>query len=176
MLQRTRADLVVPVYDRVLREWPDAAALAVAPPDRIADIMRPLGFGHRIPRIQQAAGAVRDGVPRTMHGLLGIPGVGPYAATATLSFAYGRRLAVVDPSVTRVLSRLTGLTSERTRPRTDPLVWEAAQRLLPARNARDWNFAVLDLGAQICRPRPLCRLCPLLRACPFGQARTGPHT
>jgi len=169
MLQRTRADLVVSVYERVLREWPVAALLADAPRERVSEIMSPLGFSHRVPRIQQAAAAVRDGVPRTMEGLLSVPGVGPYAATATLCFAYGRRLAVVDPSVIRVLERLTGLTSERTRPRTDPVVWEMARSFLPARNAREWNFAVLDLGALVCRTRPRCTECPLLPWCPTGS-------
>jgi A/G-specific adenine glycosylase len=170
MLQRTRADLVGPVYQRVLGEWPAAGDLADAPPDFVTDVMRPLGLTHRVPRIQAAAAAVRNGVPKTMRGLLYVPGVGPYVATATLCFAYGRRLAVVDPSVIRILTRLVGLTSDRSRPRTDRRIWEEAQRLLPPRNAREWNFAVLDLGARICRPRPRCPECPVLRYCPTGRA------
>jgi A/G-specific adenine glycosylase len=41
-----------------------------------------------------------------MRGPREIPGVGRYAATATLCFAYGRQLAVINSNVLRVLGRL----------------------------------------------------------------------
>lgn len=170
MLQRTRADLVVAVYDEAMRRYPSAAAFADAPPKEIADLLRPLGYKHRNKRLQAAAAACREGVPRTMTGLLGVPGVGRYAARATLCFAYGRRLGVVDPSVIRVLDRLDIARSSRVRPREDGELWKAADRLLPARNSRTWNYAVLDLGAVVCRPKPRCPACPLLPLCPTGAA------
>ena len=169
MLQRTRADLVVPVYVEVLRRYPTAAALADAQPDDVEALLRPLGYLHRNARLRAAADACRDGVPRTMAALLRVPGVGRYAATATLSFAFGRRLAVIDPSVIRVLDRLGLGSSLRARPRDDPALWSAATAALPRRGSRKWNYAVLDLGALICRPTPRCPECPLLQVCPTGQ-------
>ena len=170
MLQRTRADLVVPVYDDVMRRFPTAAAFASASPTEIQALLRPLGFTHRNRRLQTTARACRDGVPRTMPELMAVPGVGRYAATATLCFAYGRKLAVLDPTVIRLLGRLGLCTTNRSRPRDDLGMWDAAAALLPSRNARDWNYAVLDLGALVCRPRPRCPECPLLSLCPTGAA------
>ncbi len=137
MLQRTRADLVVPVYDSAMRRYPTAAAFADAPNDDLADLLRPLGYHHRNARLRAAARACSSEVPRTMAGLMSVPGVGRYAATATLCFAYGRRLAVIDPSVIRVLARLHLGTSQRARPRDDPALWAAADQLLPSRGARE---------------------------------------
>ncbi len=170
MLQRTRADLVVPVYEEVMGRFPTAGQLADAPPDELAVLLRPLGYLHRNARIQAAALACRGGVPRTIGGLIAVPGVGRYAATATLCFAYGRRVAVIDPSVIRLLARLGLGASNRARAREDPALWAAADKLLPARGAREWNYAVLDHGALVCRPRPRCDSCSLLTLCPTGQA------
>jgi A/G-specific adenine glycosylase len=170
MLQRTRADLVVPVYEQVMRRYPTAADLADAPSEEIEELLRPLGFLHRNARLQAGARSCRAGVPRTMDGLLAVPGVGRYAATATLCFAYARRMAVVDPSVIRSLGRLEVFTSSKARPREDPALWAAAYALLPARGARQWNYAVLDHAALICRPRPRCRECPVLEICRTGLA------
>jgi A/G-specific adenine glycosylase len=173
MLQRTRADLVPRVYEEAMRRYPTAAAFADAPRDELAVLLRPLGFLRRNERLRLAADACRDGVPRTMAGLLAVPGVGRYAATATLCFAFGRRVAVIDPSVIRLLARLELGTSERARPREDPALWAAADALLPAHGAREWNYAVLDHAATVCRPAPRCPACPLLALCPTGTARAG---
>lgn len=171
MLQRTRADLVVPVYEEALRRYPTAADFAEAAPEELARVLRPLGYEHRNRRVQSAAAACTSGVPRTMAGLLTVPGVGRYAATATMCFAFGRRLAVLDPTVIRLLGRLGLGSSVRARPREDPALWQAARALVPARDAQSWNYAVLDLGAVVCRPRPRCDECPLLAICPTGQLR-----
>jgi A/G-specific adenine glycosylase len=170
LLQRTRADLVVPVYDRVLKLWPTALDLAAADPAHVAAELRPLGFEHRNERVQRAARACSSGVPRTLKGLLEIHGVGRYAATATLCFAFGRRLAVLDPTVIRVLGRLGLGSSARSRPREDTQLWSAAQALVPSRRARTWNYALLDFGSLVCRVKPRCQECPLLELCPTGSA------
>lgn len=170
MLQRTRADLVVPVCEQVMRRYPTAPDLADAPSEEVEELLRPLGFLHRNARLQAGAQSCRAGVPRTMDGLLAVPGVGRYAATATLCFAYGRRMAVVDPSVIRSLARLEVFTSTKARPREDSALWAAAQELLPARGARQWNYAVLDHAALICQPRPRCRECPVLEVGRTGLA------
>jgi A/G-specific adenine glycosylase len=166
MLQRTRADLVAPVYEDTLRRFPTPDALATARPSAVRASLRPLGLSHRVPRIQAAAHSVRTGFPTTLEGLLQVPGVGLYAANATACFAFSRRVPIVDPSIIRILDRLGVVRSERSRPRDDPLIWNAASRLLPRRDARSWNYALLDLGARVCRRKAVCEACPLRLTCP----------
>jgi A/G-specific adenine glycosylase len=171
LLQRTRADLVAPVYEETLSRWPTAGHLADAASPDVEAVLRPLGFLHRNRRVQAVAAACRVAVPRRMDDLMAIPGIGRYAATATLCFAFGRRLAVVDPTVIRLLSRLGIATSSRPRGRDDPVLWTAAQTLAPAKGMRTWNYAMLDLGAVLCRPTPQCGTCPIRDVCPTGQTR-----
>lgn len=162
---------MAPVYEETLRRWPTAGQLADAPSADVEAVLYPLGFLHRNQRLQVAADACRAGVPQTMERLMKIPGVGRYAATATLCFAFGRRLAIVDPTVIRLLSRLGLAASTRPRARDDPKVWGAAQQIMSSKDARSWNYAVLDLGTMLCRTVPRCDVCPLRDMCPTGRIR-----
>lgn len=175
MLQRTRADLVPRIYEDVMRRYPTARDFQAAAWDELEPLLRPLGYHHRNARLQQAASECAHGVPQTMDGLLSITGVGRYAAAATLCFAFGQRVSVVDPSVIRVLARLGFAKSLRARPRDDPAVWAAADELLPRTAVREWNYAILDLGASVCRPRPRCHACPLMPVCPTGRKTASAH-
>jgi A/G-specific adenine glycosylase len=171
MLQRTRADLVVSVYRETIRRYPTAADLADAPAAAVGRVLTPLGLHHRSRRLQKVAAAVRSGVPRTEAGLLAVPGIGRYSATATLAFAFGRRVGVIDGGVYRVLSRVFGFQSLCVRPRDDPSVWGFAGNFVAGSRARELNFALLDLAALVCRPRPNCPACPLRTLCLAAAAR-----
>jgi A/G-specific adenine glycosylase len=65
-----------------------------------------------------------------------------------------------------VLCRLLGLRGD---PRFGPLrrrLWQAAEELLPTRQAGQFNQALMELGALVCTPRaPDCPACPLSRWC-----------
>src|SRR5215218_4273982 len=51
LLQRTRADLVEPLYHRFLASYPSAHALAKAEAAQTEELLRPLGFLHRSRRL-----------------------------------------------------------------------------------------------------------------------------
>ena len=154
------------------RPMADGPAFRTGRPRRRARRPPSAGLLHRLPRLKAAARAADRGVPRTLDTLMAVPGVGRYAATATLSFAYGRHVAVVDPAVIRILERFSGHRSDRSRPRDDAATWKAAQALLPGRSSREWNYAMLDLGALVCRPKPQCSMCPLRPWCRTGSKAT----
>jgi A/G-specific adenine glycosylase len=106
-------------------------------------------------------------VPASVEELRALPGVGSYTAAAIASFAFGRRHAVLDTNVRRVLARLIagdGLPSPA------PTVAEVrlAESLLPSdgRMAAQWSVGVMELGALICTAtRPRCADCPLAGQC-----------
>jgi len=106
-------------------------------------------------------------VPDSAEHLRALPGVGAYTAAAVASFAYGKRHAVLDTNVRRVLARLiSGLAQ----PRPTPTAAERAlaESLLPAdgRKAARWSVAVMELGALVCTAaRPRCAQCPLAAQC-----------
>jgi A/G-specific adenine glycosylase len=82
--------------------------------------------------------------------------VGPYTAAAVACFAFGVPVPAVDTNLKRVLGRWLGRT---------PTDGDANDLLDPAR-PQDWNQAMMDLGATICRPRsPSCGSCPVRSWC-----------
>jgi A/G-specific adenine glycosylase len=171
MLQQTPVSRVLPAYAAWVRRWPEAAALASATP---ADAVRQwdrLGYPRRAIRLHASAELIttRHGgqVPASAEELRSLPGVGSYTAAAVASFAFGRRHAVLDTNVRRVLARLvTGQALPR--PAQTAAELQLAESLLPldGRDAARWSVGVMELGALICTSsRPLCAECPLAGQC-----------
>ena len=171
MLQQTPVARVLPAHAAWLRRWPDPAALAAA---SVADAVRQwdrLGYPRRAVRLHASAGLITSQhagqVPADIDALLSLPGVGAYTAAAIASFAFGRRHAVLDTNVRRVLARLiagTGLPG----PAMSVAEVRLAESLLPAdgREAARWSVGVMELGALVCTAaRPQCHACPLAAQC-----------
>jgi A/G-specific adenine glycosylase len=90
--------------------------------------------------------------------------VGLYTASAVLSIAYGIALPVVDGNVRRVFSRLCALRGAEWR--TDGAFYNLAEAVLDREAPGDWNQAVMELGATVCRKhRPACGACPVRAGC-----------
>lgn len=166
LLQRTRGEHVVSVYQEFLRRWPDAGALASAREESIARVIHPLGLPKRAPILQQLGQAIaeRGDVPRTPAELDPLPGVGRYGAHAVPVFALHRNLPLVDWVIARVLRRYFGL-ADGGRPNTDAELWDRAEQLARRRRARELWLGVLDFADAVCKPRPRCGECPLRRSC-----------
>jgi A/G-specific adenine glycosylase len=100
-------------------------------------------------------------LPETAEALEALPGIGRYTAGAVASFAFGKRVPVVDTNTHRVLNRLfpgTGGIAES---------WRLAKEILPQRNSYSWNQGLMELGALICTSSsPRCLDCPLKSVCP----------
>ena len=108
-------------------------------------------------------------VPSTLDDLQSLPGVGPYAAGATVAVAFGKRVPVVDGVTARVYRRYFGEGTGQPSS-VDPELWELVDRATPSRSVRQWNWAVLDLAASICAPQiPRCGVCPLATHCQWSQ-------
>jgi A/G-specific adenine glycosylase len=163
MLQQTQALRVVPYYERWLVRFPDPVALAAAAPREVLSAWSGLGYNRRALALRAAAAVVAErGWP---DDLTELPGVGPYTAAAVGSFAWDRQVAAVDTNVRRVLARHDGLA------RTPAALARRAAELLPQRRAADFNQAMMELGATVCRPRaPRCEACPLKPGCAGGAA------
>lgn len=178
MLQRTRSEQVAPVYTRFLERYPDPATLAGAPPEEVEELLEPLGLRWRAKKIWELARAAVQlfggRIPADRRALLALPGVGEYAASAVLCFAYGEDVPVIDSNVVRVVTRLYGLRPRGEARRNRTLI-EAVNRLhaaVPPGKSREYNWALLDLGATVCLPRnPKCTLCSLRPLCAYACHR-----
>ena len=171
-MQRSRGVTVARIYERLFSRWPDAEHLARARVDSIVSVIRPVGLTSRAGKLRDLARDVveRGKVPDSLEGLLALPGVGRYAAGATLSVAFNKHTAVVDGVTARVYRRYFGLAGDLPAV-SDQELWSLVTDVTPKRSVREWNWAVLDLAATVCLPKvPRCSTCPLQANCAWAMA------
>jgi A/G-specific adenine glycosylase len=175
MLQQTQVATVIPYYRRFLARFPSLRALARASEEEVLGAWSGLGYYARARALSRAAreALARHGeLPRTLEDLRALPGFGPYTAGAVASIAFGVRTPAVDGNAGRVLARLFLVEGA---PHSGPFrerVWSLAEALVrPARRPGDFNQALIELGALVCRARtPQCERCPLESLCAARQA------
>ena len=171
MLQQTPVSRVLPAYQAWLARWPTPAALTADPAGEAVRQWGRLGYPRRALRLHETATIVTEKyggeLPSTRDELLTLPGVGAYTAAAVAVFAFGRKHAVLDTNVRRVLARVA---SGNEFPGAQPSVAEyrLAESLLPADDAiaARWSVAVMELGALTCTAAaPRCDDCPVAQQC-----------
>jgi A/G-specific adenine glycosylase len=172
MLGRTRADQVVPVYERFCREFPGVEKLAGADPDAVENILRPLGLRWRVPAFVAMAREVveryNSRIPDNREELVSLPGVGEYVAGAVLSIAYGKNEWLVDSNIVRIFRRYFGIETSK-EGRRDRHIMQMAEIYISGKDPGKAVMAILDITALICKPRkPECERCPLRRGCRYA--------
>jgi A/G-specific adenine glycosylase len=170
MLQQTQVATVIPYYHRFLARFPRVCDLASAREQDVLRAWQGLGYYSRARNLHAAARAVVNEhggeLPRTIEGLLALPGVGRYTAGAVASIAFGTRAPIVDGNVARVLCRIDRVETDPRDRQTGQLLWRRAEEILPKRRVGDFNSALMELGATVCTPRnPQCLLCPVREHC-----------
>jgi A/G-specific adenine glycosylase len=171
LLKQTRADGVQRVRLQLLTKYPSTASLGKAPRREIEGLIAWLGFGHqRAAQLQALGRALQEApIPHTPAKLARLPGIGPYAASATSCFAFGRREIALDVNVARIIGRIYGIEPARGELRKNKAVIRLGHSLIDGLNPRGLNWALLDLGALVCRPVPKCHQCPVQEGCWFAR-------
>ncbi len=176
MLQQTTVPAVIPYYERWLKVFPDMRSLARAPLRKVLREWQGLGYYQRAGNLHEAARSIvrKHGgrVPGDEPTLRRLPGFGPYTTAAVLSLAYGRPLPVIDANVRRVLMRVLGLhgTAE---PRVDKNLRAFLETVFSEDSPGDFNQAMMELGALVCRSRnPQCLACPVRASCRAAREGT----
>jgi A/G-specific adenine glycosylase len=170
MLQQTQVDRVLPKYHEWLDRYPSLEALADAPVEDTVRTWYPLGYNIRPRRLHAIAreSVSRFGgeLPDDHATLLSFKGIGPYTAGAIMSFAFGRRAAILDTNVARVLFRVFVGKGDPKQHRMVKHLWAVSEALVPSRRVFDFNQAIMDFGAMVCVARtPHCEGCPMARSC-----------
>jgi A/G-specific adenine glycosylase len=160
MLQQTRVEAVIPYWIKWMKVFPTVQDLAAADPETVNAMWAGLGFYRRARLLQSAAVVVTNDLagilPDTVEGLLKLPGIGPYTASAIASIACNVTVPVVDGNVCRVLSRLKGIANHIKAPKfKDVWGWTLAKQIVEAgdgSSAGQVNQALMELGATYCAP------------------------
>lgn len=163
ILQQTRVEQGLKYYENFISSFPDVHALAQAPEGKVFKLWEGLGYYSRCRNLIVAAKFIsRDlkGVfPTDFESILQLKGVGNYTASAIASFAYNLPYAVLDGNVFRVLSRIFDIEIPIDSTDGKRLFSELAQNILPKKKAGEYNQAIMDFGAVICKPYPECKTC-----------------
>jgi A/G-specific adenine glycosylase len=175
MLQQTTVAAVRDYFRRFTDRWPTVTDLAHAPDADVMAAWAGLGYYARARNLLKCARAVADDhggrFPTTRDGLLQLPGIGPYTASAIAAIAFDEPATVVDGNVERVMARLHDIHTPL--PGAKPELTARAAQHTPATRPGDYAQAVMDLGATICTPRnPACGICPLRTPCLARQNGT----
>ena len=189
MLQQTQVKTVIPYWERWMRELPNIASLAKAPPERIHKLWEGLGYYTRVRNLQKAAQQlVRENggaFPKAFDDVLALSGIGRYTAGAITSIAFNQPSPILDGNVIRVLTRLFGIEENPKDKATNAKLWNLAQELVLAAqrvplaplNSHLSSFSIsgpcsalnqslMELGALVCTPKqPRCDDCPLKKPC-----------
>ena len=177
MLQQTQMERGVEYFNRWMVLFPDPWTLADASELAVFKAWEGLGYYSRVRNIRKAAMilvAEHDGrVPDDHDRLLRLPGIGPYTAAAIMSIAFNRPYPVIDANVERLFARLADIDR--------PMKEKGVQRELHARltemlaevSPRDFNQALMELGALVCTPRnpDCCVNCPVQSHCAGAAGR-----
>jgi len=172
MLQRTKADQALPVYEEFIERFPDPVSLSRADPGVVRSYFLRLGLLWRADLIIKLATELIERfegkIPSDRKDLLSLPSIGDYIADAVLSFAYGKDVPVIDSNVCRVLRRIFGL-KPRGEARRDKRFRALARLLVPPDRSREFNWAIIDFASMVCAPkRPRCGKCPLKPICLYA--------
>jgi len=131
---------------------------------------RGLGYYARARNLHCAARVVlerHDGrLPADVEALSALPGFGRYTVGAVASIAFGLQVPLVDGNVARVLARLFAIEGATGSSAREKQLWSLAGALVRGERPGDWNQALMELGATVCRPeQPACLLCPVRSHC-----------
>jgi A/G-specific adenine glycosylase len=180
MLQQTQLQVVLPYWQRWMEVFPTLEALAAAEEHDVLLLWQGLGYYSRARRLLAGARQMQEQIqartaapgasadpaswPKDLDSWLALPGIGHSTAGSILSSAFNQPYAILDGNVKRVLARL----SASPRPPAQDLagLWKQSELLLDPQRPREFNQALMDLGATVCTPRqPRCGNCPWQAHC-----------
>jgi A/G-specific adenine glycosylase len=170
MLQQTQAATVVPYYSRWLRRFPTIRSLAATTESDVLHAWQGLGYYARARNLHRCAKTIVENfggrLPNDPGKLKSLPGIGLYTANAIAVFALDKSLSIVEANTARVLSRLFNIRAPIDSTSGRRKLWELSTKLVPQKSARDFQNAMMDLGALICTARnPRCQICPVKKFC-----------
>jgi len=177
MLQQTQVTTVIPYFERFMTRFPAVTQLAEAKLDEVLHLWTGLGYYARARNLHKAAQIIASGhagrFPDVFEDALALPGIGRSTAGAILAQSLGRRHAILDGNVKRVLTRLHAIEGWPGQKTVEDQLWQLAEQYTPDARLADYSQAIMDLGATVCtRGKPRCGDCPVGELCLARQHKT----
>jgi A/G-specific adenine glycosylase len=170
MLQQTQVNTVIPYFEKFIARFPELPDLADADLDQVLYLWAGLGYYSRARNLHKAARMVlqnyHGNLPDQVATLCELPGIGRSTAGAIAAIAFGKRAAILDGNVKRVLARYYAIDGWSGQGAVNSQLWEIAETHTPTKRVAEYTQAIMDLGATLCvRKQPHCPRCPLRSDC-----------
>ena len=150
MLQQTQVDRVLPKYLEFLAEFPGFEELARAELSPVLSLWQGLGYNRRAVSLRLCAQAVMarfaGALPRQVHALETLPGIGPYTARAVAAFAFGEPTPFIETNIRSVFIHHFFADRETVHDRE---IMPLVLLTLDLQEPRDWYYALMDYGAML---------------------------
>lgn len=170
MSQQTTLKVVLPKFAKFISVLPRLEQLATCSDETLRELWSGLGYYARARNLRAGARFIleqRQGrFPETAVEWREVPGCGPYTAAVIASICFHEKVACVDGNVVRVVSRLLALSNEAWTPEGQARIRQVVDAAIPNDAPGDFNQAMMELGATLCRKSsPDCFACPLKAVC-----------
>jgi A/G-specific adenine glycosylase len=170
ILQQTRVEQGWSYYEKFITAFPTITHLARANEKKVFKMWEGLGYYSRCKNLLATAIKIvqeHDAqFPSTYDEIKKLKGIGPYTAAAISSFAFNQPHAVVDGNVQRIIARYFGISTPIDTTAGKKLYQDLAQSLLDTKQPGQYNQAIMDFGAVVCKPQnPLCSECVQQKDC-----------
>lgn len=132
-----------------------------------------LGYYSRARNLHHTAKYVSDHLdghfPKEYKALLKLKGVGPYTAAAIASICFDEATPVIDGNVFRFISRFYGIDDDISQPKTRKVFMDVLIGLIDEAHPGEFNQAIMEFGATVCKPSPDCENCIFNQECYAAQ-------
>lgn len=177
LLHRTRAEQVVPLYEMLIKRFPDVRALAGSNENELLKLLYSAGLRWRVKMLHSMAVEIvnryQGVIPQDFDELTSLPGISHYIASAIRCFSFGSPDVLLDTNTVRVTGRVFGLRITDNSRRSRQFTFVLKQLMDPV-HPREFNWAVIDFASLICRSKsPLHEVCPIELCCSFYKQKAG---
>ncbi len=175
MLQQTQLKVVIPYWKKWMDKFPLLINLAEADEQDVLYQWQGLGYYSRAKRIYLSSKLLLGRVgnsnstnwliwPVEIDDWMALPGIGRTTAGSIISSAFDLPYPILDGNVKRILSRIFAL--DKPCVHNEKRLWDLSNKLLCHESPRNFNQALMDLGATVCTTKsPNCSLCPIQIYC-----------
>jgi A/G-specific adenine glycosylase len=155
---------------QIYRKIPDCKRASSSFGRRCIIILERFGYYSRAINLHKAAHQVVEDFggefPNHYNDILKLKGVGKYTAAAIASICFDEKIPAVDGNFYRVLSRIFADDFDISSSKAFQYFSDLALLVMPEEKPGEFNQAIMDIGAEICRPKnPLCMFCPVNEDC-----------
>lgn len=170
ILQQTRVNQGMAYFERFINSYPTIQALAKADEIDALKLWEGLGYYSRARNLHHTSRYIVenfDGVfPDTFLELQKLKGIGKYTAAAIASICFNEAVPAIDGNAYRVYARYYGVFDDISSSGAWRTFYKLGSEVMDKKYPGDFNQAIMDLGADVCKPKiPNCTICPLNNSC-----------